>query len=114
MNMNQFTLKSQEIINQAVEMASSGGRQAVESGHLLKSLLSDEHSVAVSLLRKLNVSVPSLVSSVEKLIGTYPVVSGGEPYLSQGANKAIQKAIQFSKEQKDQFVSAEHLFAGLL
>ncbi|MDD4033412.1 MAG: ATP-dependent Clp protease ATP-binding subunit, partial [Bacteroidales bacterium] len=114
MNMNQFTLKSQDVINHAIELASSEGQQAVESGHLLKSLLSAEDSVAVNLLRKLNVSVPNIEAATDQIIRAYPKVSGGDPYLSQAANRAIQKAVQLSQSQKDQFVSAEHLFAGLL
>jgi ATP-dependent Clp protease ATP-binding subunit ClpB len=113
MNYDQFTLRSQDVIQQAFALASENKQQAVETGHLLKALLASEDGVAKQLLQKAGVDVGDLGHAVDGLIAAYPRVSGGEAYLSPAAGKSLQKAIDASLSMKDQYVSVEHLLIGL-
>ncbi len=114
MNLNQFTIKAQEAVQTAFRMAEENGNQAVESGHIMKSLLEESEDVVSFLLKKLDVNVDRVVSAVAGIVASYPKVSGGEAYLSREASKALQKAISLSKDAGDQFVSSEYILAGLL
>ena len=114
MNFNQFTVKSQEAVQKAQEIASSNSQQAIETGHLLKALLEVDENVAPFLLKKLNVSIPQLEKQVDDIIQSYPKVSGSNVYLSNDANNALQKAVASLREYKDEFVSVEHLLIGIL
>ncbi|MDR3181171.1 MAG: ATP-dependent chaperone ClpB [Prevotellaceae bacterium] len=114
MNLNNLTIKSQEIVQQAIQMAQSATQQAVDSGHLLKAMLADNEGVTGLLLRKLGVALPALTKAVNETVEHYPKVSGGEPYLSSYANKALQKAQEYASKMSDQFVSVEHILLGLL
>ncbi len=115
MNFNQFTLKAQEAVQKAQEIAFGMQHQQIETVHILKGLLSiDEHAVT-HLLKKLNVPLPALQNKLDEKLNTLPKVSGGEgQYLSRDANKALLKAQEFMKEFKDEYVSVEHLILGLL
>jgi ATP-dependent Clp protease ATP-binding subunit ClpB len=114
MNLNNFTIKSQEIVQHAVQMAQSAAQQAVDSGHLLKAMLADNEGVTNLLLRKLGVTLPALTKAVNETVEHYSKVSGGEPYLSSYANKVLQKAQEYASKMGDQFVSVEHILLGLL
>lgn len=114
MNFNNFTIKSQEAVQQAQQIATANGNQAIETGHLLKAILEVDENVTPFLLKKLNVNLRSLSDALQAVINGYPKVSGGNPYLSADANAALQKAISYLKEFKDEFVSIEHLLLGLL
>lgn len=114
MNLNNFTIKSQEAIQKAAAIAEMNQQQAIENGHLLEGLLTESEDVISFLLKKLNVNVSNLEKVVSKVVESYPKVTGGETYLSSSANNAIQKAISTSKEMGDQFVSVEHLLSGIL
>ena len=114
MNLNNFTIKSQEIVQHAVQMAQSAAQQAVDSGHLLKAMLADNEGITNLLLRKLGVALPALTKAVNETVEHYSKVSGGEPYLSSYANKALQKAQEYASKMGDQFVSVEHILLGLL
>jgi len=114
MNLNQFTIKAQEAVQKAFQLAGENGNQAVETGHLMKALFEEAEDVVSFLLKKLNVHVNRVSTVVDSIIASYPKVSGGEAYLSKDASGALQKAITLSKNAGDQFVSVEYMLAGLL
>lgn len=114
MNLNNFTLKSQEAIQHAQQDAMSEGHQAIEPGHVLKGILAVDENVTPFLLKKLNINTALFTQLAERIVQSYPKVSGGGQYLSQNANKAIVKAVNSLKEFNDEFVSIEHLLIGLL
>ncbi|MDR1593418.1 MAG: ATP-dependent chaperone ClpB [Prevotellaceae bacterium] len=114
MNLNNFTIKSQEAIQQAVEIAQSNNHQAVDTGHLLKYFLNDNEGVVFYLIKKLGVSPGVLDNALTPIIERYPHVTGGTPYLSNDLNKVLQKAQEYSKKLGDQFTSPESLLLGLI
>ncbi len=114
MNLNSFTLKAQEAVQQAATIAQGYEHQAIENGHLLKGLLSKGENIISFLFNKLNINTANLENILDSIIQSYPRVTGGEQHLSAGANKALQKGLSFSKEYKDQFVSIEHILLGIL
>ncbi|MFO7828965.1 MAG: ATP-dependent chaperone ClpB [Bacteroidales bacterium] len=114
MKLDQFTIKSQEAIQQAFTIAQGYQHQAIENGHLLRGILSQGENLSNYLLRKLNVNPVNFEKVLDKIVESYPKVSGGEPYLSKDANKTLQKAMSISKEMNDQFVSVEHILLGIL
>ncbi len=114
MNFNNFTIKAQEAIQKASEITSGFQQQAIENAHLLKGLLSVDENVVGYLLKKLNVNINRLNSSLDEIIGSFPKVSGSDVYLSSNANTALQKAQSYLKEFKDEFVSVEHMLLGIL
>ena len=114
MNINKYTIKSQEALQSAVELARKGGNQAIEPAHLLESLLSLGDSLTDFLLSKLAIQRPRLEDAVKKQLSSLPKVSGGEPYLSQETNKILDKAEDLAAEMKDEYVALEHLFLALV
>jgi len=114
MKFDQFTIKSQEAIQQAFTIAQGYQHQAIENGHLLKGILSQGENLSNFLLKKLNVNPVNFEKVLDKIVESYPKVSGGEPYLSKEANQSLQKAMNISKEMGDQFVSVEHILLGIL
>lgn len=114
MNFNNFTIKAQEAIQKASEIAAGNQQQAIETAHILKGLLTADESVTSFLLKKLNVNVSRLGSVLDAQIQSFPKVSGSEIYLSSSANSALQKAQSYLKEFKDEFVSVEHILLGIL
>jgi len=115
MNFNQYTIKAQEAIQKAQEIALGFQHQQIESIHLLKGLLSLDESVVIHLLKKLGVSIPVLSEAIDKRISVLPKVSGSnQQYLSQDANKVLLKSNKFMKEFGDEYVSVELLLLGLL
>ncbi len=115
MNLNNFTLKSQEAVQQAQQFATAQNNQAVETGHLLKGILAVDENVTPFLLKKLNVNTALFTQVVDRINESYPKVSGGNTqYLSNTANQALLKAVNHLKEFNDEFVSIEHLLLGLL
>jgi ATP-dependent Clp protease ATP-binding subunit ClpB len=114
MNLNNFTIKAQEAIQKASEIAGGNQQQAIETAHILKGLLSVDENVISYLLKKLNVNINRISEVLEAQIQSFPKVSGTEIYLSSGANSALQKAGSYLKEFKDEFVSVEHVLLGLL
>ena len=113
MNLNNFTIKSQEALAKAEQLASTEGQQSIENGHLLLALLQTDENIVPYVLKKVNVKVDQLTSQVENLVKQYPKVSGGNIYLSQDTSAAINKAQSLLKEFKDEFVSIEHLLLGI-
>lgn len=114
MNLNQFTIKSQEALQRAQEIAGEKGQQAIESIHLLKGILEVDENATPFLLKKLNVDFPVFSKAVDRIIDSLPKVSGGQPYLSNDANQVLQKAKTYLPEFKDEFVSVEHLLLAIL
>ncbi len=114
MNLNNFTIKAQESVQQAFRIAEAKGQQAVECAHLLQGVLSQAENITEWLFGKIGVSSASVLKDVEKLIDTYPRVSGAESYLSAGASEALRKANDQASKMKDKFVTAEHILTGIL
>jgi ATP-dependent Clp protease ATP-binding subunit ClpB len=114
MNFNNYTIKSQEVIQKAIEIAGTNQQQAVESGHLLKSILSAEESMVSFLLKKLNINRKNFELVLDEIIKAYPKVSGGSPYLSNDALQSLNKATSYLKEFGDEFVAVEHILLGIL
>ena len=114
MNFNNFTIKAQEAIQQASEIAQGNQQQAIETAHLLKGLLTVDENVVSYVLKKLNVNLNVLNQHLDGQIAKFPKVTGSSPYLTSGSNSALQKAQSYLKEFKDEFVSVEHLLLGLL
>ena len=114
MNFNNFTIKSQEAVQKAMEIAAAQQNQAIETSHVLKGMLLVDENVIPYLLKKLNVNIDSFINALDRILDSYPKVSGGEQYLTNDATKALQKATALSQEFKDEFVSIEHLLLGIL
>ncbi len=114
MNLNQFTIKSQEALQKAQEVASQKSQQAIEGIHLLKGILTVDENATPFLLKKLNVDFPVFSQAVDRIIDSLPKVSGGQPYLSSELEQILQKATSYLAEFKDDFVSIEHLLLALL
>ncbi len=113
MNLSNFTIKSQEAIQQAVQLATQNGQQAIEAVHLLKSVIMTGESVANFIFQKLGVNVQNLNRVLDAQVGSLPKVSGGEPYLSSETNAVLQKAIGYSSKMGDQYVSLEPIILAL-
>ncbi len=113
MNFNNFTIKAQEAVQQASEIAQGNQQQAIETAHLLKGLLTVDENVVSYVLKKLNVNLNVVNQHLDAQIQKFPKVTGSGPYLTSGSNSALQKAQTFLKEFKDEFVSVEHLLLGL-
>ncbi len=114
MNFNNFTIKAQEAVQKASEIAQGNQQQAIETAHLLKGLLTVDENVISYVLKKLNVNLNTLNQKLDDDIAKFPKVSGSNIYLSSNANAALQKAQGFLKEFKDEFVSVEHMLLGIL
>jgi len=114
MNFNNFTIKSQEALQHAFQVAQGNNQQAIETGHILKGLIHEAESVILFLFKKLGVNTNVLIMALDKVIESYPRVTGGEQYLSNAANRAMQKALALAQEMGDQFVSVEHILLSLL
>ncbi|HPB26525.1 MAG TPA: ATP-dependent chaperone ClpB [Bacteroidales bacterium] len=114
MNFNNFTIKSQEAVQKAQEIATAFQHQQIENAHLLKGMLHVDENVVPYLLQKLNVNVPVFKKALDQIIASFPKVSGGEQYLSRDANKAVSKAADIAKEMGDEFVAIEHLLLAML
>jgi ATP-dependent Clp protease ATP-binding subunit ClpB len=112
MNLNEYTIKSQEAIQQAVNIATGNNQQAIEPGHILKGIIEVEENIISFLFKKLNVR--NVDAPLDAIIHSYPKVSGGEPFLSRTTNEVFQKAKSYLKEFGDQYVSVEHLLLGIL
>ncbi|OPY32140.1 MAG: protein disaggregation chaperone [Methanoregula sp. PtaU1.Bin006] len=113
MNFNNFTIKSQEAVQKATEIAAAQQNQAVETSHILKGMLMVDENVIPYLLKKLQVNLDVFMPALDRLIGALPRVSGGEQFLSREATKALQKATALSQEFHDEFVSLEHLLLAV-
>jgi ATP-dependent Clp protease ATP-binding subunit ClpB len=114
MDFSKFTLKTQEAIQKAQQVALEHGHQTIENAHLLKGIFLADDSVTPFLLKKMNVNVSIVQQTLDKMVTTYPKVSGGTMSLSSEANVAINRAQNYIKEFNDEFVSIEHLFMAVV
>ena len=121
MDLNKFTIRSQQAIQQAQTIATGYGQQMLENGHLLKGILGVDLDVTPFLLKKLNVNVPAMAQALDRIVKGYPKVSGGQDpsrplgiSLSRHANDALTKAQGALKEFGDEFASVEHMLIGIL
>ena len=113
MNLNNFTIKAQEAVQQAVQLATQNGQQAIETIHLLKGVIMTGESVTNFIFQKLGVNIQNLNRVLDAQISSLPKVSGGEPYLSSEANTVLHKAIGYSSKMGDQYVSLEPIILAL-
>lgn len=114
MNFNNFTIKSQEAVQQAVNLAQSLGQQAIEPEHLLAGVLKVGENVTNFLFQKLGINGQQISTVLDRQLASLPKVSGGEPYLSRDANEVLQKAVTCSKDLGDEYVSLEAIILALL
>jgi len=114
MNLNNFTIKSQEAVQQAVQLVSQNNQQVIEPAHLLKAVIMTGESITNFLFQKLGVNSQNVNMILDRQIESYPKVSGGEPYLSKESNAVLQKAVDYSGKMGDQYVSLEHIILALL
>lgn len=114
MNFNNYTIKAQEALQKATELASGNGQQVIETGHLLKAILVSDENLISFLLKKLGANKQMIQTPLEEVVNAYPKVSGGQPYLSNDAAKALQKAEKYLKDFGDEYVAVEHIILGVL
>ena len=114
MNLNNFTIKSQEIIQEAQRIATERGNQAIENGHVLKAIFNTDENVTPYLFKKVNVNTQMLTKALDKIIEGYPRSTGAETYLSSTTGSTLTKARSYLKDFNDSFVSIEHLLLALL
>jgi ATP-dependent Clp protease ATP-binding subunit ClpB len=114
MDLNKFTIRSQQAIQQAQTIAAGYGQQMLENGHLLKGVLEVDPDVSPFLLKKLNVNVPAMTQALDRIVQGYPKVSGGQISLSRHSSDALTKALAALKEFGDEFASVEHMLIGIL
>ncbi|MBD5317547.1 MAG: ATP-dependent chaperone ClpB [Bacteroides sp.] len=113
MNFNNFTIKSQEAIQKAVEITRNSGSQAIEPVHLLKGVLTEGESLMQFIFAKVGANAAVVTQAVDRDIASQPKVSGGEPYLSRTSNDVLQKALDIAKKQGDEYVTLEALLLAL-
>ena len=114
MNFNNFTIKSQDVVQQAIDLVQTNGQQVVETPHLFKALIAKGDDITKFLFGKLGANLPTLEAIADKMIVSFPRVSGGEPYLSRETNAVLQKATALSSKAGDQFVSLEYILLALI
>ena len=114
MNFNNFTIKSQEVVQKAIELARQNGQQQIEPLHILKALISESETIVNFVFQKLGANLNSVIMTTDRDIQSLPKVSGGDVFLSRESNDALQKAIDFSKSMGDEYVSVEAILMGIL
>ncbi|MBW4362766.1 ATP-dependent chaperone ClpB [Flavobacterium taihuense] len=113
MNINKFTIKSQEAIQLSQQLVQSLGQQQIENEHIFKAIFEVDENVAPFILKKLNVNVPLFLQILDSTIQSFPKVSGGEIQLSRTANSALNEAEIIAKKMNDEYVSVEHLILAI-
>ncbi|MEM1137761.1 MAG: ATP-dependent chaperone ClpB [Bacteroidota bacterium] len=114
MNFNNYTIKAQEAIQKAAELAQSAQQTIIEPGHLLKAILQVDENLTSFVIKKLNVNKGYLINQLDEIINRYPKSSGQQPYFSNDAHKVLQSAEQIKSQFKDDFIAVEHLLLALL
>ena len=114
MNFNNFTVKAQESVQQAFNIAEGKGHQAVECAHILKGVFEQAESISTYLLGKIGVNTIIVSKTLDSIINSFPKVTGGEKYLSSTTSEALRKAEDHAAKMKDKFISVEHILMGLL
>ncbi|MBD0726515.1 ATP-dependent chaperone ClpB [Flavobacterium sp. L1I52] len=113
MNINKFTIKSQEAIQLSQQLAQRFGQQQIENEHIFKAIFEVDENVAPFILKKLNVNVPLFLQVLDSTIQSFPKVSGGDVMLSREANKALTEAEIIAQKMNDEYVSIEHLILAI-
>lgn len=113
MNLNNFTIKSQSVVQKAQEIATVSQHPTIDTVHLLKALLTEDEHVSAYLLKKLEVNLSRLLQQVDDILSSLPRVNGGQLYLSNEANQVLVRAVQISSRMGDEFVSIEHILLAL-
>jgi len=114
MNFENFTIKSQEALQKAAEIATSNQQQAIEPGHILKAIMATDENVPNYLFKKLNINGTILQTKLDEVVAAYPRASGQQPYLSPTTNTVLQNADKELREFQDEFVAIEHMLLALL
>jgi ATP-dependent Clp protease ATP-binding subunit ClpB len=114
MNLDKYTIKSQELLQQAGQLAQGRQQQIIETGHLLLGGLTSDDNALTFLMKKIGVNESLLKSRLEEQVETYPKASGAQPYLSNDAHQALQQAEQHAKSMNDEFIAVEHILLGIL
>ncbi len=117
MNFNKFTIKAQEAMQNAMELAASRNHQALEPVHILKALLQDEHGVSITILKKLEASITKLQSRLDEILKRLPVVQGAAvsgQYLSNNSKGVMDAAMKTAEKMGDDYISSEHVFLAIL
>ena len=114
MNFNNFTIKSQEVVQKAIDYAKASGQQMIEPEHILKAIISESEPIVNFIFQKTGASVASVKSALDAAIAALPKVSGGDVVLSRESNEALQKAVDYSKKNGDEYVSVEAMLMGIL
>ncbi|MDO5655825.1 MAG: ATP-dependent chaperone ClpB [Flavobacteriaceae bacterium] len=113
MDLNKFTIKAQDAVQKAQQLAQASGQQAIEVGHLIKALLQEDNQVVDFVLNKQGVNLNYLKKEIDDLINTYPKVSGGNMHVSQNLSRILNDALNEAQSMKDEFVSTEHLILAV-
>ncbi len=114
LNFKNYTIKSQEVMQQAQQLATVSNHQAVENGHILKAILDTDENVTPFLLKKLGVNTGVIEQATDSIFKGYPTVQGGEQYLSRSANATLQESNNLLKSFGDEYISIEHLILALI
>ncbi len=113
MNFDNFTIKSQKIVQKAVQIAQSNGNQAIDPLHLLKATLTEGDAVVKFIFQKLDINQSSVDKRVDEELTKLPRVNGGSQYLSNESNQVLESAADYASKSGDQYVTAETLFMGI-
>ena len=113
MNFNNFTIKSQEVVQKAIDYTKEAGQQQIEPVHLLKAIISEGETIVNFIFQKMGANLNGVKMGVDQAIASLPKVSGGDVFLSRESNEALQKAIDFSKSSGDEYVSVEAMLMGV-
>ncbi len=113
MNFNNFTIKSQEAIQKAVEITRSSGQQAIEPVHILKGVIAEGDSLVKFIFQKVGASLSVAEQNIDKEIRALPKVSGAEPYLSHASNDVLQKSVDIARKMGDEYVSLEAILMSV-
>lgn len=114
MDLNKLTIKAQQVVSNAQTLALGEDHQAVETGHILSELIANDESVWPFICGKLSANAEMIKSTAQQMVASYPKVSGGDPYLSSNAKKALAQAFKQAGAMKDEYVSIEHIIYGLV
>ncbi len=114
MNFNNFTIKSQEVVQKAIDFTKQSGQQQIEPVHLLKAIISESETIVNFIFQKLGANLNGVKMGVDQTIAALPRVSGGDVMLSRESNEALQKSVDFSKSMGDEYVSVEAIMMGIL
>ena len=114
MNLNNFTIKSQEAVQSAQQVATSNGHQSIEPAHILRGMIDVDDNLLPFIFKKVNVNPDKITNGLKNIINSLPKVEGGNIYLSEESNKLFQKAIALAKTFGDEFVSLEHLLLSII